>query len=140
MDGASQRGFEQSIRTSKIGMLLGDRLVVGLRTLTPSTGVRIPRPQPNNHKGPHSGPFCYLVRGDVDENPMFDSRGRAAASEDAKRPSLSYFFRECSIARKPCSEISPEPARSDTWLSNGGGLGATVLIRLTGVCCPIERE
>ena len=36
--------------------LLGDRLVVGLRTLTPPTGVRIPLPQPKEY-GPLAGPI-----------------------------------------------------------------------------------
>ena len=41
---------------------LGDRLVVGLRTLTPPTGVRIPLPQPNE-KARKSGLFFGWGRG-----------------------------------------------------------------------------
>jgi hypothetical protein len=37
---------------------LGDRLAVGLRTLTPPTKVRILVPQPKNQKAP-LGPFCF---------------------------------------------------------------------------------
>jgi len=44
---------------------------------------------PANKKGPALRAFFYLGPGDVDEDPMSDSRGREAASEDAKRLSLS---------------------------------------------------
>src|SRR6056297_1856312 len=37
--------------------VLGDRLVVGLRTLTPSAGVRIPLPQPDTKKPAQAGFF-----------------------------------------------------------------------------------
>ena len=37
---------------------MGDRLVVGLRTLTPSAGVRIPLPQPDTQKARLARVFC----------------------------------------------------------------------------------
>ena len=42
---------------------LGDRLVVGLRTLTPPTGVQIPLPQPIHKKARASGLFFEVAGG-----------------------------------------------------------------------------
>ena len=39
---------------------MGDRLVVGLRTLTPPAGVRIPLPQPNMKRPPNEAAFFII--------------------------------------------------------------------------------
>ncbi len=51
---------------------MGDRLVVGLRTLTPSAGVRIPLPQPKTKRPASSGLFRGWGRGV--RTPAIDNR------------------------------------------------------------------
>src|SRR5210317_957091 len=63
---------------------LGDRLVVGLRTLTPSTGVRIPLPQPENEKAPSRGLFIFRF-GEVEMRTAV-RQVRAATWTHAVRP------------------------------------------------------
>jgi hypothetical protein len=58
--------------------LLGDRLVVGLRTLTPSAGVRIPLPQPHM-KNPALRRVFHMWLGErIDSNPRFEPSRRRA--------------------------------------------------------------
>ena len=59
------RRSTRSAKLKRQPRLLGDRLVVGLRTLTPPTGVRIPLPQPENEKAPLVGAFSFSRSGRV---------------------------------------------------------------------------
>ncbi len=72
----AQRSSRNANRDYCARSFLGDRLVVGLRTLTPPTGVRIPLPQPNKKRAP-SGALFLFGRG----KPGFETCSTHAAAQ-----------------------------------------------------------
>ena len=86
---------------------MGDRLVVGLRTLTPSAGVRIPLPQPDTEKPAQGGFFCIWL-GERDRcAARFSGRsypersvGQAPQARSPSRPTLRICT-ECTEASGP---------------------------------------
>jgi hypothetical protein len=101
---------------------MGDRLVVGLRTLTPSAGVRIPLPQPPTKKPALRGFFCGWGRGV--RTPAIDNW-----FEPSEASSLNRFSDSGRRPSPPFGRSNPSPpatnkkarlARVFLWLGERG--------------------